>query len=131
MTSCNRMKYCIPSVVAQFVTAVTNADRFSETKMMYALTKPSCETTIELRIAYRIQGPYNEPPMSPKLPETTNFVFTSSRKEYREMSAMNVSIRLENKIPPLKKLNHSEYLEPKLVNSDSRLAKEQNTSADK
>ena len=42
--------------------------------------------------------------LPPKLPETTNLVLTRSRKEYREMSAMNVKMALENNIPPLKKL---------------------------
>jgi hypothetical protein len=40
----------------------------------------------------------------PKLPDTTNFVFTRSRNEYREMMAMAESVREENKSPPLKKL---------------------------
>ena len=78
---CMRIKYCMPSLVAQSVMAVTNADRFSETKMMYALTKPIWETTMDVRMARRIQEPYSLPPMSPKLPETTNLVFTRRRKE--------------------------------------------------
>jgi hypothetical protein len=40
----------------------------------------------------------------PKLPGTTNFVFTSSRKEYSEMSAIATMVTDENKIPPLKNL---------------------------
>ena len=54
---CMRIKYCMPSLVAQSVMAVTNADRFSETKMMYALTKPIWETTMDVRMARRIQEP--------------------------------------------------------------------------
>lgn len=40
----------------------------------------------------------------PKLPGTTNFVFTSSKKEYNEISAMATIVTAENKIPPLKNL---------------------------
>ena len=46
----------------------------------------------------------NAKDVPPKLPETTNFVLTISRKEYNEMSAMKVRIPLENRIPPLKNL---------------------------
>ena len=51
MTICNIMKYWIPNILAQFVIARTKDCRFSETNMMYAETKPSCETVIEVRIA--------------------------------------------------------------------------------
>ena len=71
----------MPISFTQLVIANTKAWRFSETKMMYALTKPIWETTMDERIAKRIQGPYRAPPMSPKLPETTNLVFTSRRNE--------------------------------------------------
>lgn len=40
----------------------------------------------------------------PKLPETTNFVLTSSRNEYSDIKAMNVKTALENSMPPLKNL---------------------------
>ena len=87
------------------VTAITKACRFSETKIMYALTKPICETVMEERMAKRIHGPYRAPPMSPKLPDTTNLVLTRSKNEYREMRAINVKTELENNIPPLKNLS--------------------------
>lgn len=41
MTICRRIKYCIPSSLAQFVIARVNDCRFSETNIMYAETKPS------------------------------------------------------------------------------------------
>jgi hypothetical protein len=37
----------------------------------------------------------------PKLPETTNLVFTNSKNEYREMAAMNTKVMAENNMPPL------------------------------
>lgn len=40
----------------------------------------------------------------PKLPDTTNLVFTRSKNEYREIIAMAESVIVENKSPPLKKL---------------------------
>jgi hypothetical protein len=40
----------------------------------------------------------------PKLPETTNLVFTRSKNEYKEMRAIAASVKVENKRPPLKKL---------------------------
>ena len=43
--------------------------------------------------------------MSPKLPDTTNLVLTSKVNEYKEIKAMKISTKLENKMPPLKKLN--------------------------
>jgi hypothetical protein len=43
----------------------------------------------------------------PKLPDTTNLVFTRSRNEYREMIAMAESVIEENKSPPLKKLTRT------------------------
>jgi hypothetical protein len=43
----------------------------------------------------------------PKLPDTTNLVFTRSRNEYREMMAMTESVTEENKSPPLKKLTRT------------------------
>ena len=51
------MNHWIPSELAQCVIALTKAERFSETKMMYALTKPSCEMVIEVKMAKRIHGP--------------------------------------------------------------------------
>lgn len=45
--------------------------------------------------------PQPELDLPPKLPETTNFVFTNRRKEYSEINAMKVRIALENRIPPL------------------------------
>ena len=38
----------------------------------------------------------------PKLPGTTNFVFTSSKKEYNEINAIATIVTAENSIPPLK-----------------------------
>jgi len=43
----------------------------------------------------------------PKLPDTTNLVFTRSKNEYREMRAMAESVIEENKRPPLKKLTRT------------------------
>jgi hypothetical protein len=40
----------------------------------------------------------------PKLPDTTNLVFTSSKNEYRETIAIAESITVENRRPPLRKL---------------------------
>jgi hypothetical protein len=40
----------------------------------------------------------------PKLPDTTNLVFTRSKNEYREIIAMTESVMEENRSPPLKKL---------------------------
>jgi 2-oxoglutarate dehydrogenase complex dehydrogenase (E1) component-like enzyme len=40
----------------------------------------------------------------PKLPDTTNLVFTRSKNEYREIMAIAESVRAENKRPPFKKL---------------------------
>jgi hypothetical protein len=40
----------------------------------------------------------------PKLPDTTNLVFTRSKNEYKEMRAIAASVKVENKRPPLKKL---------------------------
>jgi len=37
----------------------------------------------------------------PKLPETTNLVFTNSRNEYKEMQAMKTKVIDENSKPPL------------------------------
>ena len=51
MIICRRMKYWMPSSVAQLVMARVNDCKFSETKMMYALTKPIWEIAIEERIA--------------------------------------------------------------------------------
>lgn len=40
----------------------------------------------------------------PKLPDTTNLVFTRSKNEYKEMRAIAASVKVENKRPPFKKL---------------------------
>lgn len=88
--------------------------------MVYALTNPSWDTVIDVKIARRIYGPYKVPPISnqnvndgllgfrkhgpPKLPETTNLVLTKSKNEYREINAMNTKMKLEKRIPPLKNL---------------------------
>jgi hypothetical protein len=40
----------------------------------------------------------------PKLPDTTNLVFTRSKNEYKEMRAIAARVKVENKRPPLKKL---------------------------
>jgi hypothetical protein len=40
----------------------------------------------------------------PKLPDTTNLVFTRSKNAYREIIAIAESVKVENKRPPLKKL---------------------------
>ena len=40
----------------------------------------------------------------PKLPDTTNLVFTRSKNEYKEMSAIAARVKVENKSPPFKKL---------------------------
>lgn len=37
----------------------------------------------------------------PKLPETTNLVLTSNKKDHNETKAMKTRTKLENKIPPL------------------------------
>lgn len=51
---CRRMKYCIPRSLAQFVMAMTKAWRFSDTKMIYAATKPIWEIAIDERMARRM-----------------------------------------------------------------------------
>ena len=43
----------------------------------------------------------------PKLPDTTNLVFTRSKNEYRETRATVESVIEENKRPPLKKLTRT------------------------
>ena len=62
----------------------------------------------------------------PKLPETTNLVFTNRRKEYKEIKAMNVNIALENKMPPLKKLDRQSlvYYDRIALSLNIRFAKE-------
>lgn len=37
----------------------------------------------------------------PKLPETTNLVWTNNKNDHSETEAMNTRTTLENKIPPL------------------------------
>lgn len=74
---------------------------------------------MEVRIAMRIYGPYNAPPISkwvifkkcnfltveadvpPKLPETTNLVLIKSKKDHSEIKPTKTRTKLENKIPPL------------------------------
>lgn len=57
--------------------------------------------TEHIREAEEVEGTVDIPP---KLPDTTNLVLTRSRKEYREIAAMNVKVRAENSSPPFKKL---------------------------
>lgn len=100
--------------------------RFSATKIMYAPTKPICETTMEPKMRLRIHGPYRAPPISssciqyiarrtsyriapPKLPETTNLASTKSRKEYKDKAAIKTKRRAENRRPPLKNLEYEEF----------------------
>jgi hypothetical protein len=39
-----------------------------------------------------------------KLPDMTNLVFKRSKNKYKEMRVIAVSVKVENKRPPLKKL---------------------------
>jgi len=65
----------------------------------------------------------------PKLPDTTNLVFTRSKNEYKEMRAIAASVRVENKRPPLKKLTTISARRRKiLLWRNSRLSQKQNPS---
>ena len=63
----------------------------------------------------------------PKLPDTTNLVFTRSKNEYREMMAMTESVIEENRSPPLKKLEGTINQRTKVCTaSDLRFPQKQN-----
>src|SRR6266851_3367143 len=55
-------------------------------------------------VRYATWSPSEDAYIPPKLPDTTNLVFTRSKNEYREMRAMAEIVREENRRPPLKKL---------------------------